>query len=75
MCGEMAGEPLYLPILLGLGIDELSMTPIALLESKKILRSMDYRQCTRIVNKLFTFSTADEIRAYVTRETAGLLPV
>jgi len=74
MCGEMAGEPLYLPILLGLGIDELSMTPIALLESKKILRSMDYRQCTRIVNKLFTFSTADEIRAYVTRETAGLLP-
>ena len=75
MCGEMAGEPLYLPILLGLGIDELSMTPIALLESKKILRSMDYRQCTQIVNKLFTFSTADEIRAYVTRETAGLLPV
>ena len=75
MCGEMAGEPMYLPILLGLGIDELSMTPIALLETKKILRSMDYRQCKQIVNKLFTFSTADEIRAYVTRETAGLLPV
>ena len=75
MCGEMAGEPLYLPILLGLGIDELSMTPIALLESKKILRSMDYRQCEQIVNKLFTFSTAEEIRAYVTREIAGLLPV
>ena len=75
MCGEMAGEPLYLPILLGLGIDELSMTPIALLEVKKILRSMDYRQCAQIVDKLFTFSTADEIRAYVTRETAGLLHV
>jgi phosphotransferase system enzyme I (PtsI) len=75
MCGEMAGEPLYLPILLGLGIDELSMTPIALLESKKILRSMDYRQCAQIVKRLFTFSTADEIRAYVIRETAGLLPV
>ncbi|MBM4311084.1 MAG: phosphoenolpyruvate--protein phosphotransferase [Deltaproteobacteria bacterium] len=73
MCGEMAGEPLYLPILLGLGIDELSMTPIAILEVKKILRSMDYRQCRQIVHKLFTFSTADEIRAYVSRETAGLL--
>jgi len=74
MCGEMAGDPLYLPILLGLGIDELSMTPIAILEVKKILRSMDYRQCRQIVHKLFTFSTADEIRACVSRETAGLLP-
>ncbi len=74
MCGEMAGEPLYLPILLGLGIDDLSMTPIALLEVKKILRSMDYRQCRRIVHELFTFSTAEEIRSFVSRETAGLLP-
>jgi len=73
MCGEMAGEPAYLPILLGMGIDELSMTPIAILEVKKILRSMDYRQCREIVHNIFTFTTADEIRAYLNRETAVLL--
>lgn len=72
MCGEMAAEPMYLPILLGMGIDELSMTPIAILEVKRILRSMDYRQCREIVRKVFTFSTADEIRSFLARETAGL---
>jgi phosphoenolpyruvate-protein phosphotransferase (PTS system enzyme I) len=74
MCGEMAGEPLYLPILLGLGIDELSMTPIAILEVKKTLRSMEFRHCRKIVDTVFSFNTADEIRAYVSRETAGAPP-
>jgi len=72
MCGEMAGDPVYIPILLGLGIDELSMNPIAILEAKKVLRSMHYKKCTKTVEKLFTFKTAEEIRKHLAKETKRL---
>jgi len=41
MCGEMAGDPRYTRLLLGLGLRELSMQPSALLEVKEIVRSSD----------------------------------
>lgn len=68
MCGEMAGDPFYIPILLGLGIDELSMNPKAILPAKKVLRSLHYRRCTEIVERLFAFSTAQDIKDFFTRE-------
>jgi phosphotransferase system enzyme I (PtsI) len=42
LCGEMAGDPKYIPLLVGLGLTDLSMNPIALLEAKKIIRSTSY---------------------------------
>jgi phosphoenolpyruvate synthase/pyruvate phosphate dikinase len=73
MCGEMAGESMYIPILLGLGIDELSMNPIAILEAKKVLRSMQYTQCREIVDQLFGYSTAEDIRQFLIRQTKKYL--
>ena len=69
MCGEMAGESMYIPILLGLGIDELSMNPIAILEAKKVLRSMDYKRCREVVDQLFAFTTAEDIKRFLNRQT------
>ncbi len=69
MCGEMAGEPLYIPILLGFGIDELSMNPIAVLEVKRILRVLNYKHCKEMAEKLSLFSTSDEIRNILTKES------
>jgi phosphotransferase system enzyme I (PtsI) len=69
MCGEMAGESMYIPILLGLGIDELSMNPIAILEAKKVLRSMHYQHCREVVDQLFAFTTAEDIKKYLNRQT------
>jgi phosphotransferase system enzyme I (PtsI) len=69
MCGEMAGESMYIPILLGLGIDELSMNPVAILEAKKVLRSMDYKLCKKVVDQLFAFTTAEDIKKFLTRQT------
>jgi phosphotransferase system enzyme I (PtsI) len=40
VCGEMAGEPVYVPLLLGLGVDELSMTPTLLPAVKFLVRAM-----------------------------------
>jgi phosphotransferase system enzyme I (PtsI) len=68
MCGEMAGEPMYILILLGLGIDELSMNPISILAAKKALRSLHYKRCKEITEKLFGFATTEEIKAFLQKE-------
>ncbi|MBN2495326.1 MAG: phosphoenolpyruvate--protein phosphotransferase [Deltaproteobacteria bacterium] len=55
MCGEMAGDPLFLPILLGLGLDEISMNPLALPFVRHMVRHSkvsDARRLTRSVMKL-----------------------
>ncbi|MDX1777436.1 MAG: phosphoenolpyruvate--protein phosphotransferase, partial [Thermodesulfobacteriota bacterium] len=68
MCGEMAGEPLYLPILLGLGIDELSMNPLCILKIKKILRSISYHDAQQLAAQVDQFKTATEIENFMQQE-------
>ena len=65
MCGEMAGEPAYTAILLGLGLDELSITSIAIPCVKKIIRNSTFRESKELLNKVITFSTAAEIEKFV----------
>jgi phosphotransferase system enzyme I (PtsI) len=68
MCGEMAGEPFYMPILLGLGIDELSMNVMALPRVKSVLRSLDYKQSQLVTDSIFKLSTAQEIETLLKKE-------
>jgi len=65
MCGEMAGEPLYVPILLGLELDELSMNVLSIFRVKKILRSYTYRECKTLVSSSLHLSTPEEIEDLV----------
>jgi phosphotransferase system enzyme I (PtsI) len=65
VCGEMAGDPLATILLVGLGIDELSVVPTVLPEIKKIIRSVRYREARRIAAKALTFSTADDVRRFL----------
>ncbi len=65
MCGEMAGEPAYTMILLGLGLDELSMNPLAIPRVKKIIRGATLKESKALLNKVMTFSPTAEIRAFV----------
>jgi phosphotransferase system enzyme I (PtsI) len=74
MCGEMAGEPLYLPILLGLGIDDLSMNPLCILRIKKILRSITYRESQEFVKVLDRFKTDSEIENFMKQEMKKRFP-
>jgi phosphotransferase system enzyme I (PtsI) len=74
MCGEMAGEPIYLPILLGLGIDELSMNPLCILKIKKIMRSISYRQSHNFVKAVDHLKTAEEIERYMKLEMKNQFP-
>ncbi len=68
MCGEMAGEPNYLPVLLGLGFDELSMNAASIPRVKKILRRCTKSELEKLVAKVLTFSTASEVESFIRGE-------
>lgn len=61
ICGEMAGEPLYVPILLGLYLDSLSMNPQAVPRVKNLVCRSRMKYCRRFVKKILSFKTAREI--------------
>lgn len=71
MCGEMAGEPEYLPILLGLGFDELSMNSISILRVKKILRRCTKAEAEKLAATVLSFVTAQEVDAFLKVEIAA----
>jgi phosphotransferase system enzyme I (PtsI) len=61
LCGEMAGEALYIPILLGLELDSLSMNPLAIPRVKKIIRSASLEECKIYLREVLDLPTAAEI--------------
>ena len=65
MCGEMAGDPLYVPVLLGLELDDLSMNVLSIFRVKKILRAYTLRECKELVEASLGLSTPEEIEALV----------
>ncbi|ABB31525.1 phosphoenolpyruvate-protein phosphotransferase [Geobacter metallireducens RCH3] len=71
MCGEVAGESRYLPILLGLGFDELSMTGVSIPRVKKVLRRAVKADAQLLVSRAFTFSTAAEVEAFLNSEISA----
>ncbi|MHC1783089.1 MAG: phosphoenolpyruvate--protein phosphotransferase [Anaerolineaceae bacterium] len=70
MCGEMAGNPLAVPLLLGMGLDEFSMAPNSIPQIKRLVRSLDYSACRTIAENALQFSHVDEVKEYL----AGVLP-
>jgi phosphotransferase system enzyme I (PtsI) len=63
MCGEMAGDPRYTRLLLGLGLTEFSMHPARLLEIKKLVRSSRARTLSRAANKILKARNALAVHA------------
>ena len=53
MCGEMAGDPRYVPLLLGMGLRHFSMQPAALLDVRELIRVLDAGRLTEAVDSLF----------------------
>lgn len=63
MCGAMAGEPLAIPLLVGLGLDELSMASGAVPQAKYTLGKLSRRSCKEFARKALACSSAGEVRA------------
>ncbi|KAB0669530.1 phosphoenolpyruvate--protein phosphotransferase [Oryzomonas sagensis] len=70
ICGEMAGDPLFLPILLGLGFDELSMNATSIPRVKQMVRRCSRERAAEIANACFSFATAAEIEAFLKQQIA-----
>ncbi|MGL5313111.1 MAG: phosphoenolpyruvate--protein phosphotransferase [Peptostreptococcaceae bacterium] len=65
MCGESAGDPLMIPILLGMGLDEFSMSPISILPARKFITSVNYEDMKSFANEVLSMGTAEEIKGHV----------
>jgi phosphotransferase system enzyme I (PtsI) len=74
ICGEMAAEPVYAVVLLGLGLDEFSMNPLSIPKVKKVLRMSKFEETRSLVEQLFQFSTASEIEAFLRNWMAKRFP-
>jgi len=74
ICGEMAAEPAYVMILMGLGLREFSMNPAAIPKMKKMLRSSRYDEARVLAEEVFQFSTASEIESHVRKWMAERFP-
>jgi len=61
LCGEMAGDPLYTELLLGLGLRQLSMAPKDIPGIKKIIRSTTIRRCEAIARKVMRFDADRQV--------------
>ncbi|MEA3332369.1 MAG: phosphoenolpyruvate--protein phosphotransferase [Pseudomonadota bacterium] len=68
ICGEMAGEPLYTLVLLGLGLDKLSMNAISIPHIKQIIRQSTFVEAREMLQEALKLETAAEVEAYVARE-------
>lgn len=65
MCGGMAEDPLAIPILIGLGLDEFSMSANGILESRKQILQLKQSECKEYAQAVLGMSCADEIQAYL----------
>lgn len=62
LCGEMAGDPAALLLLMGMGFDSLSMSSARLLRAKWVIRSFSFSDCQLLLKKALTLRKATEVR-------------
>lgn len=65
MCGESAGDQMMIPILLGFGLDEFSMSPISILRARRLINSVSEKDMQALSDKVLEFGTAKEIESYM----------
>lgn len=70
MCGEMAGDELATMLLIGLGLDEFSISPVLIPRIKEIIRHVDVEECQNLAERVLTFNTSAKVREYLKSVTA-----
>lgn len=65
MCGESAGDQRMIPILLGFGLDEFSMSPISILAARKLITSVKHEDMKKFADEILAMGTAKEIKDHV----------
>ncbi|RAS73220.1 phosphoenolpyruvate--protein phosphotransferase [Priestia endophytica] len=65
MCGEMAGDEIAIPILLGLGLDEFSMSATSILKARSQIRHLSKVEMKQHIETILSMSTAEEVVSFV----------
>ena len=74
LCGEMAGQSEFVMLLIGLGLRTFSITPPAIPEVKRVIRSVSVEQCRRVARKVRGFDSDRETHLYLLDEVSKVIP-
>ena len=74
VCGEMAADPYATVLLVGFGLDELSVTPKMIPEIKRIIKTIKFKDAKRISKRALVFKTQDEVKNFLMKELKGIIP-
>ena len=74
ICGEMAGEPLYTLLLLGLGLTLFSMNGPDVPEVKKIIRSTTMEHAKQVARRVMSFDSERQVMHFLREETRKIIP-
>ena len=61
MCGEAAGDPIFIPLLVGLGLDEFSMNSNSILRARKTINNLNAKECEKLSEEIMNMSSAKEV--------------
>ena len=75
VCGEIAADPVAVPVLLGLGVGELSVSPQAVPAVKRVVRGLDMLDCANLAARALEAGSAEDVRSLVSEALARPAPV
>lgn len=62
MCGEAAGDVKFIPLLVGLGLDEFSMNANKILKARKLIIDLNFEECKKLANKVLKLESTEEVK-------------
>ncbi len=65
MCGDIAGDQKLIPVLLGMGLDEFSMSASSILESRSLIKDISKDRISEMLEELLNLSTAEDVEDYI----------
>lgn len=74
VCGEMSGEPMFAPLLVGLGLRQLSATPRKIPDIKRVIRNLTAQDAERVAGEAMRMETAREVSRYLREQLRRILP-
>ncbi|MHC4756851.1 MAG: putative PEP-binding protein, partial [Planctomycetota bacterium] len=74
VCGEMASEPEYIMLLLGMGIRTISLAMPMIPEIKQIIRSVTMEECNKVARKILSMNTERQISGFLRDATRKIIP-
>ncbi len=75
MCGEMAGDPINIPVLVGMGLTDFSMNPSSIPVVKSLIRNLDTRKAGKNMKKIMDLRTVKAITDFILNEYKEILPL